>query len=62
MLKKMITGILESGLTQTQISQRTGIPQPTFSRILNGTQKEINYSDGKLIEDLFNEVAKAKAA
>jgi len=58
----MLTSITEAGFTQTQISKRTGISQPTISRILTGAQKEISYSDGKALEQLFSEVRNAKAA
>ena len=62
MLKDMITSLLEHGMTQKEISARTGVPQPSISRVYNGVQADIGYSDGKLIEDLYNEVIREEAA
>lgn len=44
--KKIISDLLNSGLTQAQIASETGVPQPTISALLNEKQKELNYLNG----------------
>lgn len=54
MLKDMITSLLNYGLTQQEISVRTGVAQPAISRIVTGDQKEVGYAAGKEIEALHD--------
>jgi transcriptional regulator with XRE-family HTH domain len=53
MLKDMISSLLNHGLTQQEISVRTGVAQPAISRIFTGEQKEVGYAAGKAIEALY---------
>ena len=65
MLKNMICSLLSFGLTQQEISAKTGVPQPAISRVFTGEQKDVGYAAGKSIEALYNRMnrsTKRKAA
>lgn len=44
--KKLISELMNKGLTQAQIASKTGVPQPTISALLNEKQKELSYLNG----------------
>lgn len=37
----MVQALIAKGLTQSQIEERTGIPQPTLSKVLNGKVDDV---------------------
>lgn len=52
MITEIIKLLLDSGLTQTEISRRSNVPQSRISDIANGKQSTISYDAGKRIEKL----------
>lgn len=52
MISEIIKKLLDSGLTQTEISRRSNVPQSRISDIANGKQSTISYDAGKRIEKL----------
>lgn len=52
MINEIVKKLLDSGLTQTEISRRADVPQSRISDIANGKQKTINFEDGKRLENL----------
>lgn len=62
MLKQMLSTLIDSGKSQTEISAGTGVPQPVISRLLSGNQKTVGYEDGKAIEAFHKKNCKKKAA
>lgn len=61
MLKDMISKLLDFGLTQKEISKKTGVPQSAISRVFTGEQSEVSYSAGKSIEALYNSTVAAES-
>jgi transcriptional regulator with XRE-family HTH domain len=55
-IAKLIEIIQESGLTQVEIAERTGVSQGQISDILRGRRKDMVYASGKRIEALAKEV------
>ena len=51
--------LINLGLTQQKIGEDTGIEQSSVSRILNGSQKSINYEKGLALDD-FIKIQKRK--
>ncbi len=50
----MIRSLIEDiGLTQKEISEQSGVPQPAISRVYTGEQKEFGYAAGKAIEAFY---------
>lgn len=39
--KEFISDLIQSGLTQQNIAESTGIPQPTLSKVLRGDVKDV---------------------
>ena len=39
--RELVQALRDSGLTQVQIEERTGIPQPTLSKILRGKVDDV---------------------
>jgi|GEM_PF-3046239 len=52
MISEIIKKLLDYGLTQTEISRRSNVPQSRISDIVNGKQSSISYDAGKRIEML----------
>ena len=52
MISEIIKKLLDYGLTQTEISRRSNVPQSRISDIVNGKQSSISYDAGKRIERL----------
>ena len=46
----LLRSLVDRGQTQKQIEDATGIKQPTISRILAGSQKDLPFSAGKRLE------------
>lgn len=61
--KQLVQALSDSGLTQVQIAERTGIPQPTLSKLLRGdTQDVLSRNYLKLLEAHDLRMAEMKAA
>ena len=60
--KQKLTKIIESGLTQEVIASRTGITQPTISRILAGKHADVKASTADSISILYNSLLGGKQA
>jgi predicted XRE-type DNA-binding protein len=60
MIKKIVIKLLKSGLTQTEISRLTNVPQPHISDIANGKRSAIMYEAGKRLEKLAETLPKRK--
>lgn len=61
--REIAQALIDSGLTQVQIAERTGIPQPTLSKLLRGDVQDVlsrNYL--KLLAAHDERVAELKAA
>lgn len=56
--------LMAAGLTQTQIAERTGIPQPTISKVYRGDVEDVLSRNYRRLQDLHTEVVStpAKAA
>lgn len=52
-IQDILKKLIESGLSQAEISRRSGIPQPSIHRLLNDKQDEVIYSHGKSLERLL---------
>jgi predicted transcriptional regulator len=61
MVIDLLKTLLSAGLSQAEISRRTGIPQPSIHRLLNGKQVQVVYSHGKALERAVEDVEKAAA-
>ncbi|MEL4181213.1 transcriptional regulator [Roseateles sp. PN1] len=62
--KDFIAAILQSGLTQCEISERTGIPQPTISKVVRGDVSDVLSRNYRKLQALHKKVcrrSKAKA-
>lgn len=62
MIKDIIQKLLDSGLTQTEISHRANVPQSRISEIASGKQSTISYEAGKRLEALAIELNLVKKA
>ncbi len=60
--KDYVRELLDSGLTQTQIAERTGIPQPTISKVLRGAVDDVLSRNYRRLQDLHTEVMRPAAA
>jgi len=58
MLKNLLQQLLDSGLTQTDISDRVKYPQSRISDLVNDKQLTAPYEVGKRIEALHAELIK----
>lgn len=54
--KDLVAALVKSGLTQAQIAERTGIPQPTLSKVLRGNVDDVLSRKYRKLEALHNEV------
>jgi len=62
MISEIIKKLLDYGLTQTEISRRSKVPQSRISDIANGKQSTISYDAGKRIEKLAVDLKLIKRA
>ena len=62
MIKNIILKLIALGLTQTEISKRSGVPQSRLSEIINDKQITLSYESGKKLEDLLSEFEIVKVA
>lgn len=61
-IKDKILWLLSLGHSQTSISDATGIPQSSISKILSGHQEDVLYSKGKLLDGLVDKEKEQKQA
>lgn len=54
--RDFIAAIVGSGLTQQQISERTGIPQPTISKVLRGDVADVLSRNYRKLQALHAEL------
>jgi predicted transcriptional regulator len=58
---ELIKILLSAGLSQAEISRRTGIPRPNIHRLLNGKQIDVMYVYGKALERAVRDLEKAES-
>ena len=59
--KDYVRELMAAGLTQTQIAERTGIPQPTISKVYRGDVDDVLSRNYRRLQDLHTEVVKQAA-
>lgn len=57
----LLKAIRATGLTQEQVAERTGIPQPTISKIERGDVKDVMSRNYLALQALHDELAEPKA-
>ncbi len=57
-----VKALIEAGLTQVQIEERTGIPQPTVSKILRGEVEDVLSRNYRKLQALHAELIAPVAA
>lgn len=60
--KDFVAGLIGSGLTQSQIAERTGIPQPTLSKVLRGDVADVLSRNYRKLQALHAEVVGSEPA
>ncbi len=55
-----VLGLLSAGLTQLQIEERTGVPQPTVSKIARGEVADVFSKTYRALQALHADVVPAK--
>ena len=54
--QQYLHALQEAGLTQAQIAERTGVPQPTISKVMRGEVKDVMSRNYRRIQELHAEV------
>jgi transcriptional regulator with XRE-family HTH domain len=57
--RDFVEALVKSGMTQSQIEARTGIAQPTISKILRGDVDDVLSKNYRKLEALYQEVTAA---
>jgi transcriptional regulator with XRE-family HTH domain len=57
-----LAALIEKGWTQSAISEETGVPQGTISRIASGEHKDPRASNAYAIDRLFERICNDKEA
>jgi transcriptional regulator with XRE-family HTH domain len=52
--KDLIAALIDRGMTQQQIAEETGIPQPTLSKVLRGGVKDVMSRNYRKLEALHD--------
>lgn len=60
--KELVLAIRAHGLTQSQIAERTGIPQPTISKIERGDVQDVMSRSYRALQALLEGVTAEKIA
>lgn len=60
--KQLVEALRDRNWTQVQITERTGIAQPTISKILRGDVSDVMSKSYRALLALHDEVIKAEAA
>lgn len=50
-----VKALLEAGLTQVEIAKKTGIPQPTISKVYRGDVADVLSRNYRKLRDLYEE-------
>lgn len=56
--REFIEHLCGMGMTQQQIAERTGIPQPTISKVLNGKVEDVLSANYRKLQALYEEKTK----
>jgi transcriptional regulator with XRE-family HTH domain len=59
--KQLVDALTERGWTQKQIEERTGIPQPTVSKIARGDVNDVMSKSYRALLTVYQEVLAAEA-
>jgi transcriptional regulator with XRE-family HTH domain len=59
--KQLVDALTERGWTQKQIEERTGIPQPTVSKIARGDVNDVMSRSYRALLTVYQEVLAAEA-
>lgn len=54
--KDFVDALSKGGMTQSQIADRTGIPQPTISKVSRGDVKDVLSVNYRKLQALYEEV------
>lgn len=54
-----VIALKEMKLTQTQISEATGVPQPTISKIERGDVSDVMSKNYRALQDFYNKTVAA---
>lgn len=54
--RDFVDALVKSGLTQQNIAERTGIPQPTLSKVLRGDVADVMSRNYRKLQALHEEV------
>lgn len=60
MVIEYIKTLISAGWTQQRIAEATGLVAPNISRILNGRQRDVYFTQGKKLETLAQGVKKSQ--
>ncbi|MCY1166575.1 hypothetical protein D9M73_65170 [compost metagenome] len=60
--KDLVVAIRAHGLTQAQITEKTGIPQPTISKIERGDVDDVMSRNYRALQSLHEDLEKAAGA
>lgn len=60
--RDLVTDLLKSGMTQAAIAEKTGIPQPTISKISRGDVDDVMSRNYRKLQALHAEVIAAPGA
>ena len=60
--KDYLSAIRDCGLTQAQVAERTGIPQPTISKIERGDVADVMSRNYRSLQNLYAELVKTTPA
>lgn len=60
--RDFVAALVGKGLTQSQIAERTGIPQPTLSKVLRGDVDDVLSRNYRKLQALHSEVCGAEGA
>lgn len=59
--RDFISDLLASGLTQAGIAERTGIPQPTISKVVTGRVSDVLSANYRKLQALHSEIVRGGA-
>lgn len=54
-----VKALMEAGLTQSAIAERTGVPQPTISKVMRGEVADVMSRNYRKLQALHGEVVQA---
>lgn len=54
--RDFVVALIDAGLTQVQIAERCGIPQPTISKVARGDVKDVLSVNYRRLQSLHAEV------